>query len=148
MKISLVVVICGLIAGSVSAARADTAAQEISVASRAFSAAYVRGDTTALADLYTEDALLLPPGREVRGRANVALFFAPIPDRQNLSHAMESEELEITGAVAVDVGTWQNTWRIGKAAEQSASGRYLVVWRRGEDGRWRIAYDMWHRPAR
>lgn len=148
MKIWLLVVICGLAAGSVSEAQANPTAQEIIAASRAFSAAYVRGDTTALAELYTQDALLLPPGRAVRGRVNVALFFAPKPNRQTLSHAMESEELEIEGGIAVDVGTWRNTWRRGEAAEQSASGRYLIVWRRGDDGRWRIAYDMWHRPAR
>jgi len=41
---------------------------------------------------------------------------------------------------------WSNTWRRGGEAPQSAEGRYLVVWRRGSDGRWRIEYDMWHRP--
>ena len=59
----------------------------------------------------------------------------------------EPEELRVMGDVAVDVGTWHNAWRAGGGDEQSASGRYLMVWHRGPDGRWRIAYDMWHRPA-
>lgn len=121
---------------------------EVMAASRAFSAAYVRGDTTAIRSLYTEDAVLLPPGREVRGRANIVRFFAPRPSRINVSHAMSSSELEIVGDLAVDIGTWSNTWKTDDAEEQTAAERYLVVWRRGADGQWRIQYDMWHRSPR
>lgn len=118
----------------------------IAAASQAFSAAYVAGDVETVRALYTEDAVLLPPGREVRGREAIGRYFSPGPNRTNLSHAMESEELRVTGDVAIDIGTWHNTWRVGDGEAQTASERYLIVWRRGEDGRWRIEVDMWHRP--
>jgi uncharacterized protein (TIGR02246 family) len=121
---------------------------EIMAASRAFSDAYVRGDTAAIRELYTEDAVLLPPGREVRGNSKIAQYFSPRPNRINVSHAMSSSDLKVVGDLAVDIGMWSNTWRTGDAEEQSASERYLVVWRCGADGRWRIEYDMWHRPSR
>ena len=134
-------------AASPAAAHPDGgAAAEIAAASRAFSHAYVTGDTAALRRLYTDGAILLPPGREIRGADAAARYFAPSPRRETLSHAMVSEALEIDGAVAVDKGTWTNTWRMDGGPVQEASGPYLVVWRRGGDGRWRIAYDMWHRP--
>ncbi|MCA9736400.1 MAG: DUF4440 domain-containing protein [Gemmatimonadota bacterium] len=123
---------------------ADSAA--IVAASRAFSDAYVDGDTARLAELYTEDALVLPPGRTVQGRAAIQRYFGPGPRRANLAHAMTSERLDVQGDLATDVGEWSNTWRIGEEEAQTASGRYLVVWRRGPDGRWRMVYDMWHRP--
>lgn len=125
----------------------ETDAVAIAEASRAFSDAYVRGDTAAIRELYTGDAVLLPPGREIQGRDAIARYFAPGPDRVNLSHAMESSDLRVHGDLAVDFGTWRNTWRIADSEAQSAAGRYLVVWRRGEDGRWRIEHDMWHRPT-
>ena len=139
-----VVALTALSSGGVEAQSFTRDSTQIAAASRSFSEAYVRGDTAAIRALYTVDGVLLPPGREVRGRDGIARYFAPGPNRVNVTHRMQSSELRLHGDVAIDVGTWHNTWRIGDAPERSASDRYLVVWRRGDDGRWRIEYDMWH----
>lgn len=122
-------------------------ASAVAEASAAFSRAYVAGDLAAIRSLYTHDALLLPPGGRVQGVERIVRYFAPGPGRENLSHAMRSERVEIFDSVAVDAGTWSNTWRVDGGPVREASDRYLVVWRRGDDGRWRIAYDVWHRPS-
>jgi ketosteroid isomerase-like protein len=124
-----------------------SATEAIAAASRAFSAAFVAGDTAAIRELYTEGAMLLPPERDVRGRDAIARYFAPGPRRRNLEHAMTSDDLGIEGNLAVDMGTWTNRWSLDGGEPRQASGRYLIVWRRGEDDRWRIEYDMWHRPT-
>ena len=50
------------------------------------------------------------------------------------------------GDVVGEVGTWSSTiQRHGEDARITSSDRYLLVWERGSEGRWRIAYDMWHR---
>lgn len=125
----------------------DLSRAEITTASREFSAAYVRGDTAAIGNLYSDDAYLLPPGRVLRGRDAITGYFAPIPNRTIIAHQMKSDTLTIDGGMAVDVGIWSSSWqRVGDTV-QSASDRYLVVWRRGSDGKWRMEYDMWHRPS-
>lgn len=116
-------------------------------ASRAFSAACVRGDTAAIGQLYTDSAYLMPPGRTIRGRDAIKRYFAPNPRRTVLAHQMKSESLAIEGDVAIDVGTWSITTQRDGDSVQSVSDRYLVAWRRGQDGQWRMEYDMWHRPA-
>ncbi len=148
---ALVFALCGSGPGSAAAAdppeagAADRAA--IAAASRAFSDAYVRNDSRAIAELYTEDAVLLPPGGEFRGREAAARYFAWGPGRRQVAHAMESSELVVAGDMAVDVGTWHSTSQRGDAPPVTASGRYLVVWVRQGDGAWRMRYDMWHRPS-
>lgn len=119
----------------------------IAAASRAFSAAYLRNDTAALGQLYADSGVLLPPGREIRGRAAIQRYFAWGPRHRQLEHAMTSAELRIHGDVAIDVGTWTSTAQRGDNPPATASERYLVVWVRESDGQWRILYDMWHRPA-
>lgn len=119
----------------------------IAAAGQAFSRAYVAGDTAAIRDFYTPDAVLLPPDGEVRGRDAIVRYYAPGPRLRQLHHAMISHDLRVVGDLAVDAGTWTNTvQRVGQPPRE-ASGRYLVVWRRSGDGRWRIEYDVWHRPT-
>ena len=122
----------------------DDIKQLIAETSRLFSQSYVQGDTTTLGHLYTMDAVLLPPGREIKGRESIKEYFSPSPRRRNISHSMESQELVIQGSTAIDMGTWHNSWQIEEGEVQSASDRYLVVWILQEDGQWRIRYDMWH----
>lgn len=118
----------------------------IAAASRDFSAAYVANDSAAIAAVYCAEAVLLPPGREIRGRAGAALYFRWGPPYRQLAHAMASSELTIDGDMAIDVGTWRSTGQRGDQEPDTAEGRYLVVWVREADGQWRIRYDMWHRP--
>jgi len=129
------------------AQREADARTAIAGASAAFSAAYVRNDMAALGELYTEDAVLLPPGREIRGREAIRRYFAWSPNHRQIAHSMVPAELIVSGAVATDLGTWHSTSQRGDEPPATASGQYLVVWVRGADGVWRIQYDMWHRPA-
>ena len=133
--------------GGAGPSRDTTALAAITAASRAFSAAYVRGDTAAIRALYWPDAVLLPPEGDVAGVDAIVRYFAPGPGRVNLNHSMQSDSIHVSGELATDVGTWTNTWRSGSGPVRSASGRYLVVWGRTPDGAWRMRYDLWHRPA-
>ena len=143
--------LCVLLAGGrLAAGEAQTSVDQERIArtSRAFSQAYVSGDLEALSALYTEDALLLPPNRDVRGRQAIRAYFTPGPGRRQVAHATTSSELRVDGDTAIDVGTWTSTWQRHGEEPQTSSGRYLVVWKRGADGAWRMQYDMWHRPVK
>jgi uncharacterized protein (TIGR02246 family) len=127
----------------------EAAREEISAAARAWSAAFVRGDTATIGDLYTPDAVVLVPGREVRGREAITRFFVSnYPGFRMTSHRMEARELTVHDSIALDLGTWHQSWRrIDGDEERSFSDTYLAVWRRGPDGRWRMQYDMAYVPA-
>jgi len=141
----------GLCIPATAAAQASGGARDsisIAAASRAFSAAYMRNDTAALGQIYSDSAVLLPPNREIRGRRAIQRYFAWGQNYRQIAHSMESTRLTVEGDLAVDVGTWTSTGQRGDAAPTTASERYLVIWVRESDRAWRMLYDMWHRPAR
>ena len=123
---------------------ADRAA--IADAARAFSAAYEADDSHALGELYTEDAMLLSPNRTVVGREAIRRFFDRDGRTTSVQHELCNRSLRLHGDTAVDVGTWYGEQRAANGAGTEVAGRYLVVWLRGADGRWRMTHDAWHRP--
>ena len=137
-------------APSAQAEAGQDAEAQIASAARAWSAAFVRGDTTAIGDLYTSDAVVLLPTEEARGRSAITALFVRLhsfPDWQMISHAMNSRELTVTNSVAVDLGEWRQSWRNVVTGEiQEPSAPYLAVWLRGTDGQWRMKYDMAYSP--
>lgn len=92
--------------------------------------------------------MLFPPGRPpVRGLADIRAFWGGrSPDFQVLEHRLEPRTLDVHGTMAVDEGIWSNTTRWRDDPPTTSSGVYLVVWSRGEDGVWRMEFDMWHPP--
>jgi ketosteroid isomerase-like protein len=128
--------------------RHDVAAdrQAIAEASRAFSAAYLAGDTATLGALYTEDAVLMPPNRNIEGNADIRAYFAPSGTRTQVGHLLVSDRLLIEGDLAIDMGTWSSTTQREGEEARTSSERYLVVWQRQEDGSWKMAWDAWHWP--
>lgn len=112
----------------------------------AFSGAYVRGDFAAMANLYTADAVLLPADRVVRGRSDIEQYFTYGPNRIQVAHSMTPKSLERLDAnTVVEIGVWSSTAGSADQPAGTASGRHMLVWHR-VDGRWLIAYDVWHRP--
>jgi ketosteroid isomerase-like protein len=146
--------ICGaVIVSALLAACADMAVRSsetdarnaILARSRAFSAAYLRNDNDAIGELYTADATLLSPSREVRGRDEARKVFLWGPQYRQIEHSLRSTSLEIRGDVAVDVGTSATASQRVDNPVVHTNGLYMVVWVREADGAWRIKYDMWHR---
>ena len=113
----------------------------VDTANKAFAAAMNAGDIEGACKVYVEDARLLPPDSAmVEGRqAIVAFWTAAVPALGIKSVALKTIELNVTGAVAHE---------IGEAALALTSGaatiKYVVIWRQENDGKWRWAVDIWN----
>jgi uncharacterized protein (TIGR02246 family) len=106
---------------------------------------YSAGDVDGMADLYEADAWLMTAGVPLlRGRDAILDYFRgrvalPVDARW----AFREEDLSIDG----DTGTlvsqyWLTVTPKAGGAARSFAGRSLLVYKRGEDGRWRIWRDM------
>src|SRR5215475_6010074 len=141
-------------------ARTD-AARELSDA-EAFVEQYLStfnaADPVALAGLYAEDGLILPPmGGSVRGREAIRKFWSDSSRRQ-LSFSMLQKN--VSGGAGFFVGTYTaRENRSGRfypaspfvllgsssqvAKPSPISGNFALCVRRGDDGQWKVASDMW-----
>ena len=118
-------------------------ARELAALRRDFQAAVGRSDVDATASTYDDDArLMLPTGEAIDGRVAIASYW-----RTGFEAGMSGIELvpdgfEIGDGVAWEYG--QYGLSVEPAYEDPATerGRYLTIYRRGDDGRWRRALDV------
>jgi ketosteroid isomerase-like protein len=123
-------------------------AERLDAANRAFSAAFVAGDSATMANSYTADAVLyLPTGAVITGDGRVQRFWRPRAGTK-LGHRLEATFRQLLAAdVVLEMGRWHDRPNLGSEAKSPwSSGCYTVIWRHGDDGRWRMAYDGWTEP--
>ena len=117
-----------------------------------FADAYERSDAELLADLYTPDALYLPPeGDVLRGRpaieASFESFFETAASQDvEVRIRFSSVERRGTARLAYDVGYYLLEFANGGQTFASSRGKFTTVWTPGPDGRWRIHVDTFN-PA-
>jgi uncharacterized protein (TIGR02246 family) len=145
--------ICAFGASASAQAPAATASN-IDAAIKAVADAYVKAtlaaDAKAIADLYTEDAVEMPPNvPAVKGRAAIQQYYekqfaAGKLSRFSLTHL----ETRAVGDTGYDVGTYQQNLVAAAGAAMEDSGKYTVILKR-TGGRWRLAYAIYNsdRPA-
>jgi uncharacterized protein (TIGR02246 family) len=102
-----------------------------------YAAAHQAGDGPALARMFCDDAVIIPPGKPALvGREAIDDFFAGVTGGADLK--TETSHIEADGAMAYDYGT----------ASWSENGErrhlfYVDVYRL-EDGEWRIQLSSWN----
>jgi ketosteroid isomerase-like protein len=112
-------------------------------------------DPVALAALYAEDGLVLPPsGGPVRGREAIRNYWSR-SSRKDLSFRILQKS--VCGEAGFFVGSYlARETRTGRSylaspfallgahpRQVDMKGNFALGLRRGDDGRWRIASDMW-----
>lgn len=105
-------------------------------------AASNKGDTDALTDLYTDDAVLLPPDHApVHGRRAIGEFWRQGTDS---GLAVTTLRVEVEGSLGYLVGQYN----LPETSEEPAdSGKYVMCLRRQRDGSWKLAADIWNSSA-
>jgi len=110
---------------------------------RQFSQAYIEGDARSMAALYTDAAVLFPNNAEyIRGKEAIERYWT-LPEGRRITHH-KLISIEVSGAMASDFGHYEISGENGGVAWGPSYGKYVVVWKQGKDGRWRMHLDMWN----
>jgi uncharacterized protein (TIGR02246 family) len=117
----------------------DRAQQAIEAAVASYVTAANRGDADALAALYADDAVLLPPDHEpIQGREAIGEFW-----RQGTDEGLEVTTLRVD--VSGDVGYLVGRYRLPATEEEPAdSGKSVLCLKRQGDGTWKVTADIWN----
>ncbi len=109
-----------------------------------FVEAYRRRDAAAAAELYTEDAKVLPPNLPmVTGKEAIRDFWEFAMD-MGASANLEPADLVVEGGLASERGVITITMQAGTPQEKATKGKYVTVMRRGPDGSWKLVLDIWN----
>ena len=107
-------------------------------------AAFNAGDNAAVAALYTEDAVRMPPGENlIRGRAEIAT-------RNEAFAAFKIELRAYGGMMDGDLLTSWGTYELNGTVEGEAvtvRGRWMNAAKNTSEG-WKIHRDIWHEMER
>ena len=125
------------LAGCASLDRSDTGVRQ---GMAEFKDAFNRHDVAALTMVYTEDARLMPFNAPMlTGRAGIQSYWQGGFNR-GLSHIEKTPvEVQMLGDTAIETSRYLVT-----VGDRKVQGKDMLVWRRGTDGRWRIAADIWN----
>ena len=100
-----------------------------------------RGDAQRMADLYTREGQLLPPGADVvTGRDAIAEFWQGVFDSGVAQVDLAPVDVEEHGDTGIEVGRLEIGDADGVTLDE---GKYVVVWKR-EDGEWKLHRDIWN----
>ena len=124
-------------ATSPSAAPQD-AESEVRQASDRFWATRERADAAALADLFTEEGILMVPGLpDAVGRNEVRdLLQQRFARARTTEFKVHRREIEVLGDSAYELAWFSEVSRVQEPTRME--GHYVLVWSRGRDDVWRV----------
>ena len=106
--------------------------------------AYNGGDAKAVAALYAEDALLLPPGASgVRGRAAILQYFTKDIADSKAAGAVFALDPKTDVGVSGNMGWESGMYKVTVKGAVVETGKFLSVSRK-KDGKWLYIRDTWN----
>jgi uncharacterized protein (TIGR02246 family) len=104
--------------------------------------AFNKGDATALAAIYTEDAYVLPPGAEMmKGRSAIAAFWGHQMQQIGDIKCTALDVKPLGRNAAREIGTC--SFKTKSQPPQDGALKYAVVWVK-EGGQWELLQDIWN----
>ncbi len=125
------------------------AAGPLEMMRKGYEAAYNTGDASALAELYTDDAVVMPYDGSTRiGAEGVKSYYQPRFDQFTTNIAISVEESGMLGDWAFARGNYMATLTPktgGKTLE--IQGKWVEICAVQGDGSWKIARHIWNSPT-
>jgi len=108
-----------------------------------------QGDAAAAASLYADDAILMPYETEmIKGKPGIEAYWSGAIQMGVKNLVLTVVELGGADDFVYEVGTAVMTVQLeGMTEPMEGSGKYVVIWKKGEDGTWKLHVDIFNTNA-
>lgn len=107
--------------------------------------AFNQGDAASVAALYTDDATLMPPNSEmIQGRQGVQEFWNGAMKMGLKDVSLTTVDVNGSGNIVYEIGKYAISIETEGQELMRDSGKYIVVWKKQEDGSWKLQADIWN----
>lgn len=114
---------------------------EIRSANKNFMKAFERNDAVSIANLYTEDAQLLPTHSDfISSKENIKEFWQQVLNTGITKVHLDTIEVENHSDTAIETGKYILS---NDEKDTIDSGKYIVIWKK-QDGQWYLHKDIWN----
>jgi len=111
---------------------------------KTFVEAYNRKDAAAAAQVYADDAKVLPPNMPIVSGKEAIQAFWKMAMGMGVRLNLEAVDLVVDGSTAYERGVATMTTQVGTAQEKISKGKYVTVMRRQANGSWKLILDIWN----
>jgi len=119
--------------------------EELSQMNRDFIKALNVKDAEAAANLYDENASLLPPNEPiVTGRANIQKYWQGLLDAGFVDGSVSTISTGSDGDLGYEIGRFELRISDSLGNMTTETGKYTELLKRNEDGKWISIYGMWN----
>ncbi len=117
----------------------------INEASSKWTEAFNQGDASGVVALYADDAVILPPNNTmIQGKEGIEKFWNGMMQMGVKDVSLTTVNLDGSGNVVYEIGKYSLSIEAEGQEMMRDSGKYIVVWKRHEDGSWKIHADIWN----
>lgn len=116
-------------------------------ADRAMSEAYSTSSSPldSVMSHFAEDALVLPPDAPMaRGKEASRGVFAELEAMREYSLTWRPSMADASGDLGYTIGTYRMQFQDLGGRPVAIDGKYMTVWKKQPDGRWKVAVDMFN----
>ena len=105
-------------------------------------------DAATIANMYTDDATLMPPGSPpIKGRNNIQQFWQSFMDAGAGDVKLRVTEVNSFGDTAYEIGSFEANLPNPQGGTVRGQGKYVVIWKRQPDGSIRLHVDIFNMNA-
>jgi ketosteroid isomerase-like protein len=127
----------------------DAKAKELVALDSDWSKAAVARNVDKVASFYAEDAVAYPPNEPAAvGRAAARKVWAAALNTPGYKVSWKTTSAGVDGNMGFTAGTYQESMKGPDGKTVVGHGKYLCVWRKGADGKWKAIHDMWNSDSK